>query len=164
MALFGKFWDRIAPASKPRHADGAQPTSIDDYLNGEVRAGDPGLAVAVVKSGAVVAAAGFGLADLRTKVAITPETIFHLDSCGKQFTAMGNPHARRSGQTSSWTTRSAVIFPRSRASVRRRSGGCSITPPEFVTLRRGGDQGRAGALRGRPMPTSSPSTPISAAP
>jgi CubicO group peptidase (beta-lactamase class C family) len=89
MGLFGKFWDRIAPASNPRRADAEQPASIDDYLNDEVRPGDPGLAVAVVKSGAVVASAGFGLADLRTKAAITPETIFHLASCGKQFTAMG---------------------------------------------------------------------------
>jgi CubicO group peptidase (beta-lactamase class C family) len=89
MALFGKFWDRIAPMPKAGRGDGTPSAQIDDYVAGLVRDSEPGLAIAVVKSGAIVHAAGYGLADLRANVAIAPDTIFHLASCGKQFTGLG---------------------------------------------------------------------------
>ena len=103
MALFGKFWDRIAP--KPhtncRHAGPA--AAIDDCIRSQVRDGDPGLAIAAAKAGVIVRAAGFGLADLRTRTPITPDTIFHLASCGKQFTALGILMLAESGN-STWMT------------------------------------------------------------
>ena len=37
----------------------------------------------------MVHAAGYGLADLSANVAIASDTIFHLASCGKQFTGLG---------------------------------------------------------------------------
>jgi CubicO group peptidase (beta-lactamase class C family) len=89
MALFGKFWDRIAPMPKAGRGDGTPSAQIDDYVAGLVRDSEPGLAIAVVKSGAIVHAAGYGLADLRANAAIAPDTIFHLASCGKQFTGLG---------------------------------------------------------------------------
>jgi CubicO group peptidase (beta-lactamase class C family) len=89
MALFGKFWDRVAPIPNGIRVDAERSARIDDYVGGQVRDGDPGLALAVTRSGAIVHAAGYGLADLRAKVANTPDTIFHLASCGKQFTALG---------------------------------------------------------------------------
>lgn len=89
MALFGKFWDRVAPASKAIRVDAGRSAQIDDYIAGQVRPGGPGLALAIVKSGAIVHAAGYGLADLRAHVAIAPDTIFHLASSGKQFTGLG---------------------------------------------------------------------------
>jgi len=48
----------------------------------------PGAAVLVVHNGRAVYRRGFGLADQRTRHAITPETNFRLASCTKQFTAM----------------------------------------------------------------------------
>ncbi len=48
----------------------------------------PGVAVLVMKDGKVLYEKGHGLADLRTKAPITPDTVFDLGSIGKQFTAM----------------------------------------------------------------------------
>ncbi len=89
MALFGKFWDRIAPIPGTNRRDAGPAAEVDDYVRSQIRDGDPGLAIAVVKAGAVVHAAGYGLADLRAGRPIAPETIFHLASCGKQFTSLG---------------------------------------------------------------------------
>ncbi len=61
---------------------------IDSYVAGKVRPDGPGIALAVVKAGVVVYAAGYGLADLRGDP-VTPEVMFHLASCGKQFTGLG---------------------------------------------------------------------------
>ena len=61
---------------------------IDGYVAGKIRADGPGLALAVVKASDVVHAAGYGLAD-RRRQPIAPDTIFHLASCGKQFTGLG---------------------------------------------------------------------------
>lgn len=49
----------------------------------------PGLALAVTQAGEIVHAAGYGLADMRSGRTIAPDTIFHLASCGKQFTGLG---------------------------------------------------------------------------
>jgi CubicO group peptidase (beta-lactamase class C family) len=69
--------------------DAARSAQIDKHVAGLIRGGEPGLAIAVVKSGAIVHAVGYGLADLRANVPIAPDTIFHLASCGKQFTGLG---------------------------------------------------------------------------
>ncbi len=47
----------------------------------------PGAAVAVLKEGEVVFSQGFGSAQLEYLIPITPETIFHVASVSKQFTA-----------------------------------------------------------------------------
>jgi CubicO group peptidase (beta-lactamase class C family) len=49
----------------------------------------PGLAIVVIKNGRIVHLAGYGSADLETATPITPQTQFHMASCGKQFTALG---------------------------------------------------------------------------
>jgi len=49
----------------------------------------PGLAITVIKNGQIVHLAGYGSADLETATPITPQTQFHMASCGKQFTALG---------------------------------------------------------------------------
>jgi CubicO group peptidase (beta-lactamase class C family) len=89
MALFGKFWDRIAPQPDADRRDAGPAAAIDDCVRSQIRDGDPGLAIAVAKAGAIAHAAGYGLADLRAGKPITPDTISHLASCGKQFTALG---------------------------------------------------------------------------
>lgn len=47
----------------------------------------PGCAVAVVKDGKIAHLKGYGLADVRSRKPITPDSVFDLASCSKQFTA-----------------------------------------------------------------------------
>jgi len=49
----------------------------------------PGAAVAVVHGGDVLMSKGFGVANVETGSAVTPETMFQSGSVGKQFTAAG---------------------------------------------------------------------------
>lgn len=48
----------------------------------------PGAAVSVVQDGHLVLQKGYGLADLEYNIPIEPDTIFHVASVSKQFTAM----------------------------------------------------------------------------
>jgi CubicO group peptidase (beta-lactamase class C family) len=80
---------RIQPTPRAIRADAGRSARIDDYVAGQIRADGPGLALAVVVAGAVVHEAGYGLADLRSGRPVAPDTIFHLASCGKQFTGLG---------------------------------------------------------------------------
>jgi CubicO group peptidase (beta-lactamase class C family) len=73
----------------PMRAHAVRLTQIDDCVADQIEADEPGLAVAVVASGAIVHAAAYGLADLRSATPVEPGTIFHLASCGKQFTGLG---------------------------------------------------------------------------
>jgi CubicO group peptidase (beta-lactamase class C family) len=79
-------WTR-RPAEAIR-VDAARSARIDNFLAGEIHPEQPGMAVAVVKSGAIVHAAGYGSANSRAEP-VRPNTIFHLASCGKQFTGLG---------------------------------------------------------------------------
>ncbi len=68
----------------------AQPdtTALDRYLADAVRQFDqPGLAVGIVKDGALVWSKGYGKLDLAKEGAVTPNTIFHVASISKAFTA-----------------------------------------------------------------------------
>jgi CubicO group peptidase (beta-lactamase class C family) len=49
----------------------------------------PALAVAVIKDGAVVKLAGYGLADVEHRVPARPDTVFKIGSVSKQFIAAG---------------------------------------------------------------------------
>lgn len=49
----------------------------------------PGGAIAVIQDGEIVHQNGYGLADVDNGTPITTESVFHLGSVGKQFTAMG---------------------------------------------------------------------------
>jgi D-alanyl-D-alanine carboxypeptidase len=79
-------WNRILP--KAMRTETTPSARIDSYLAGNIRPDGPGLALAVVKAGVVVHAAGYGVADGHGHP-IAPDTIFHLASCGKQFTGLG---------------------------------------------------------------------------
>ncbi len=83
------FWNRSPPAPTVIHADAERSSRIDHHIAGLIRDGDPGLVLAVVKAGAIVHAAGYGLADLDRNSPPGGDTIYHLASCGKQFTALG---------------------------------------------------------------------------
>jgi CubicO group peptidase (beta-lactamase class C family) len=89
VVVMALFWNRTPPAPHGIRVDAERSGEIDSHVASQIRAGAPGLALAVVKSAAVVHAVGYGLADLRRNVAVAPDTIFHLASCGKQFTGLG---------------------------------------------------------------------------
>ena len=89
MALFGRFWDRVAPLTKAVRADPMLSAQVDEEIAQRIVADGPGLALAAMRSGAIVHAAGYGLADLQAGTPCTPDSIFHLASCGKQFTGLG---------------------------------------------------------------------------
>lgn len=69
-------------------ADGGGSSSEVDALMAGY-ADMPGGAVAVIQDGEIVHQNGYGLADVESGTPITTESVFHLGSVGKQFTAMG---------------------------------------------------------------------------
>jgi CubicO group peptidase (beta-lactamase class C family) len=83
------FLKRTPSTSKTIRADAERSGQIDDCVADEIEADGPGLALAVIARGTVVHAAAYGLADLRSGQPVERDTIFHLASCGKQFTALG---------------------------------------------------------------------------
>ena len=72
------FWNRSQPAPPGIRADARRSAEIDDYVLGQVKAGGPGLSLAVVSGGNVVHSVGYGLADLNGTSPNTPDTIFIL--------------------------------------------------------------------------------------
>lgn len=71
----------------PRVARTSQ-DAVGDFVRAEMqRQRVPGVAIAVVKNGAVTMARGYGYANLEHMVPVTDETIFQSGSLGKMFTA-----------------------------------------------------------------------------
>ena len=68
----------------------ARQDKTDEFINAQLREQNiPGLALAIVKDGKVIKAAGYGYADLERKNSITPETVLKIASVSKQFIATG---------------------------------------------------------------------------
>jgi CubicO group peptidase (beta-lactamase class C family) len=63
------------------------PTAAIDAVFADVDRSSPGYAVGIVRNGQMAFAKGYGLANLEDQVPITPNTVFHLASLSKQFTA-----------------------------------------------------------------------------
>jgi CubicO group peptidase (beta-lactamase class C family) len=84
--------DPAAPAAAPAGVAPAAPDAIAGQVDGIFKEWDtaatPGAAVAVIEKGRVVFDKGYGIANLEYGVPIGPETIFHVASVSKQFTAM----------------------------------------------------------------------------
>ena len=69
--------------STPASAD-----QVDDFINAQLRRQRiPGLAIAVIKDGKVVKAAGYGVADRTKNVPVTAETVFKIGSISKPILA-----------------------------------------------------------------------------
>lgn len=66
---------------------GGMLSQIDSLMAGY--ADMPGGAVMVIQNGEIVHQKGYGLADVENGTPITTDSIFHLGSVGKQFTALG---------------------------------------------------------------------------
>jgi CubicO group peptidase (beta-lactamase class C family) len=62
-------------------------TQLETYLKTVFHPDEPGGAVAVIRNDSVLYEAGFGLEDLTTRTAITPNTLFNLGSISKTFVA-----------------------------------------------------------------------------
>jgi D-alanyl-D-alanine carboxypeptidase len=64
--------------------------ATDDFVMAQMkRQNIPGLSLAIIKDGKVVKAAGYGVANRRTKAPATPETVYKIASVSKQFVATG---------------------------------------------------------------------------
>ncbi len=61
---------------------------IDDILQQWNKPDMPGASVAVIQDGKLAYQKGYGAANLEYGIAITPDTVFHVASVSKQFTAM----------------------------------------------------------------------------
>lgn len=62
--------------------------AVDDFVSAEMkRQKAPGVAIAIVSGGQVVAAKGYGLANVELQTPVTAASIFQSGSVGKQFTA-----------------------------------------------------------------------------
>lgn len=74
---------------EPPSNEGQSATSADvDTLMAAYSDG-PGGAIMVIQDGEIVHQNGYGLADVENNLPITTDTVFHLGSVGKQFTALG---------------------------------------------------------------------------
>jgi len=60
---------------------------IDSLFSQWNKTSSPGCAIGVVRNDSLIVAKGYGMANLEYNVPITPETIFHMASVAKQFTA-----------------------------------------------------------------------------
>ena len=68
----------------------AQTDRTDDFIKAEMqRQRIPGLSLVVLKSGKVVKAEGYGLANIKLKIPATPDTVYKIASGSKQFIATG---------------------------------------------------------------------------
>ena len=72
------------PWSPPADAAEQVDVLLEDFTTGD----SPGAAVVVIKDGAILHQAGYGLADIERGIPITPQSAFRLASVSKQFTAM----------------------------------------------------------------------------
>ena len=88
MPFFGFGGRKPEPPAGVR-VDPSRSARLDAFIADQIRDGEPGLAIAVVKDHTVAHLAAYGLADAQRNVPTRPDTMFHLASCGKQFTALG---------------------------------------------------------------------------
>src|SRR6267154_1872089 len=58
---------------------------IDQLFSNEFKSDEPGGAVLIMKEGKIIFEKGYGIADLKTKEKVTPQTIFNIGSISKSF-------------------------------------------------------------------------------
>jgi CubicO group peptidase (beta-lactamase class C family) len=100
----------LAPAHGLAQSNPHDPR-IDKFAGASIKPGSPGLAVLVVQKEQVVHEAGYGLADISAGIPITPKTLFHLGSVGKQFTALGIMLLVQDGKIASYDDAVAKYIP-----------------------------------------------------
>jgi CubicO group peptidase (beta-lactamase class C family) len=91
----------LVAAFAPVYSQSLPPTltdRIDSLFRQWDRTSSPGWAVGVVRNDSLIFAKGYGMANLEYGVPITPETIFHMASVSKQFTAFSIVLLARQGK------------------------------------------------------------------
>lgn len=86
---------RATADSLPADSSSATPTAVSpvspadiDALFADIAADEPGAALVVLQGRDIIYAQGYGVTDLTTGQPITPDTVFHIGSSGKQFTGL----------------------------------------------------------------------------
>jgi len=74
-------WVCVSAQNRPRSPQ------VDELFRTMDRPGSPGCALSVIEDGRITYARGYGMADLDHTVPIKPNTVFHVASMSKQFTA-----------------------------------------------------------------------------
>lgn len=74
------------------------PRAVDALFAEYERPGSPGLALGISRGGEVLYRRGYGLANLEHPAPITPQTVFHVASVSKQFTALAVALLARDGK------------------------------------------------------------------
>ena len=77
----------VVAAISALHAEPSFEEGATAHLRQVTKGDSPGVAVLIARDGTIVFQGGFGLADLRKKTPVTPETKFRIGSITKQFTA-----------------------------------------------------------------------------
>lgn len=75
------------PPTAPRTLPDTLRTKVDAVFTGWDRSNSPGCALGISERGKVVYERGYGMSDLQHALAIAPQSIFHVASVSKQFTA-----------------------------------------------------------------------------
>ncbi len=79
----------LVPAvASPALAENDCTNRLDEIFRPWSKPGTPGAAVAVIQHGSIVFEKGYGLANLEYDIPVTPQTVYHVASVSKQFTAM----------------------------------------------------------------------------
>lgn len=78
----------IGPGSAQELGDATRLARIDSLVNVALTEGQtPGISIAVARGPDIIVARGYGWADLERRVPATPETVYHIGSVTKEFTA-----------------------------------------------------------------------------
>lgn len=86
-SLCGALVVGAAPLDAQRTLPDSLRTKVDAVFTGWDRSNSPGCALGISERGKVVYERGYGMSDLQHALAIAPQSIFHVASVSKQFTA-----------------------------------------------------------------------------
>ena len=89
------FWAQTAPT-----ADEHRAKRVDEVFQRMDTTVSPGCALSVIRDGRIIYERGYGMADLDHNVPITPNSVFHVASMSKQFTAASILLLAREGKLS----------------------------------------------------------------
>lgn len=71
-------------------SDDAASARVDEIVRARMQEQKiPGVSLAVIRDGKIIKATGYGLANVELNVPVTPQSVFHTESVGKTFTAVG---------------------------------------------------------------------------
>jgi len=99
LLLAGPALDHLT-AQGPALDTGASNARVDSLFTSVIRPDGPGCAVGVYRSGEIVLAKGYGLANVETGQPITAHTTFNIGSVSKPFTALALLILERDGKVS----------------------------------------------------------------